>query len=457
MRPTPALRALALLAVVLLPGPASAGPQGPDEKSSRISDAAVAHIEPDDFPARPRPLLELGSRFLGTGTLRSGITLPGGAVWQPQLVVFGTLRSGLHRFETDGRTAAEWANRLDLLVNLQLSYTERLLVGFRPLDRDGRFSGYRFEPDDADGWQDAGNAELTTLFFEGDFGELFPNLDRDDSRSLDLGFAVGRQPLFYQEGLLVDDSIDAVGITRNTLFPRGGTDLQLTVLAGWNQVDRNGAPAPSADLFGFTAAADFPERTLHADLFLVRGDRDTNGAYWGVSSVQRIGHMNASFRALGSHALDEESAVVSDGYLLLAELSWTPAWSHDLVYFNPFVAIDRFSPAARGPGSAGPLGRVGILFEPGGLGSYEAPLGGELGDMLGAGLGYQWLLAHGRRQVVVEVGGRKRYRGAAAAAAGVRVQQALGRRLVARLDGFAVRDERDEASFGGRLELRVEF
>ena len=39
------------------------------------------------------------------------------------------------------------------------------------------------------------NGELVSLFFEGDFGEIFPNLSRDDFSATDVGFSVGRQPL----------------------------------------------------------------------------------------------------------------------------------------------------------------------------------------------------------------------------------------------------------------------
>ena len=33
------------------------------------------------------------------------------------------------------------------------------------------------------------------------------------------GFAVGRQPIVFQEGLLINDQIDGVAIVRDTLYP----------------------------------------------------------------------------------------------------------------------------------------------------------------------------------------------------------------------------------------------
>ena len=65
------------------------------EHTSRISDEAVAEITPDDVPQRPRLLLEWGNTFLGTGPIEPGFEIPGGAVAQPSLWVFGTYRSAL--------------------------------------------------------------------------------------------------------------------------------------------------------------------------------------------------------------------------------------------------------------------------------------------------------------------------------------------------------------------------
>ena len=57
-----------------------------------------------------------------------------------------------------------------------------------------------------------------TLFFEGDFGEIFPGLDPYDTKLLDYGFSVGRQPVLIQDGLLINaNRLDAVTVTRNTL------------------------------------------------------------------------------------------------------------------------------------------------------------------------------------------------------------------------------------------------
>ena len=449
---------LACVLSVSTAGAAGGGSEG--ERTSRISDESVPEINLDAVPERPRPIVELGNRFLGTGTLRPGFRVPGGAVWQPALLVFGTFRSALQSFDDGTTTFSEWANRLDLFSNLQLSGTERLLFGLRPIDEDGRFSGYNFEGGST-GSVDELNAQVASLFFEGDFGELFPNADRDDSGSLDLGFSIGRQPLLYQEGLLINDDIDSVGITRNTLLPHGGTDLQFTVLYGWADVHRDdNLEDDKAQVAGLFVSADYPKSTVNADFVYVFGTaQNTDGAYWGLSSVRRIGHVNVAFRVVGSHALDMETAAVSDGYLLFSEVSWTPPWTHDTIYINAFWGVDHFSSAARGPATGGPLGRVGILFAAVGLGRYGAPLGNRADDSAGFAGGYQMFSHDTRRQAIFELGGRKRTEGIndGALALGGRFQQAFGKHLILRLDAFGSIHETRDDGWGGRVEMVVQF
>ncbi len=433
-------------------------------KSSRISDTAVPEIRMDPRMQRPKPIFESGAPFLGTGKIDQGIELPTGAVWQPQVVVFGTYRTALQVYDDGIDTQAEWANRLDLFANVQLSGTERLLVGIRPLDDDGEFTGYYFKPDDAelDGFEEAFSLELSTLFFEGDFGEIFPNADPTDQGGFDLGFSVGRQPLFYQEGLLINDDIDAIGLIRNTLLPFGGSDLQATFIYGWNEINRgNNVEANDTNLFGLFTQGDFPTSTVNVDLVYVADDEgDSSGFFWGASSVQRIGHYNTAFRLVGSHATDGETAAVQDGAIAFGEVSWTPPWGHDLVYVNGFVGVDNFRSAARGPATGGPLGRTGLLFAAVGLGRYGAALENNADRAVGAAMGYQMFLdKETREQIVLEGGVRLGTDDSqdSAIAAGARYQKAFGQHTILQLDAFVGARESRDMLVGSRVEFRVEF
>jgi hypothetical protein len=491
---------VAVLLLTLLgaaPAAAASEPEEPEEPEERSGDhtehlsrltAEYIPLDPANVPARPKPLLELGEPFLGSGTLRKGIELPTGAVWQPSLLVFGTLRTGVQSFDNEAGRHSEWASRLDLFANLQLSGTERLVAGFRPLDREGRFTSYVFDSDlprveDRD-FQDELNLELGSLFFEGDFGEIFPNLSRDDFERTDVGFSVGRQPLLFQEGLLIDDSIDGLGITRNTLQPRGTSNLRATLFWGWNEVGRGttGAAAGNredgdAHLFGLLTSTDVRWSTIDADLVWVRsevrGDEADPAAAeggdllaGGVSFVQRIGKAATAFRVLGSRALDH-TAETADGVLLFGESSWAPPGGHDHLYVNAFWALDEFVSAARGPAAGGPLGRAGISFAAVGLGRYGAALSSRARNVAGGAVGYQRFFDHTRKQLLVELGARVGTADEVAdsVAATVRWQAALGRRYVVVLDGFAgVRDTPEAAGgsgsetlSGARVELVLKF
>ncbi len=468
-RVNPGMGGLVAATVVAMVVPAAGrSPEGepPEhgEHTSRISDESVSEIKPDDIPSRPGLVLELGNPFLGSGAISPGFEVPGGAVVQPSLWVFGTYRSAVQVFNQGlgGPNVSEWANRLDLYANLQLSGTERLLFGDRPFDENGTFSGYQFSPDGTDGSVNGFNFDVTTLFFEGDIGEMFPDVDPEDSASFDLGISVGRQPLFYQEGMLIDeDIIDAVGITRNTLLPAGGSDLQLTFIYGWGKISRNNnAQLSGQHLFGFFTAWDFPKTTINADLvYVYDNDGSTDGIFFGLSGVQRIGHFNTSFRVLGSHAIGQQSPAVSDGYLLFTELSWTPPWVEDIAYINAYLGIDDFASAARGEASGGPLGRVGILFAAVGIGRYGAPLSNRPNNSVGGAIGRQWFFDDARKQFVVELGGRYSTKspGLTTGAVGARYQQAMGQHWVLQLDVFVSLVHEGDEGYGARAEIRFEF
>ena len=343
------------------------------------------------------------------------------------------------------------------------------MFGIRALDGGGEFTSYFFEHPDPtlDGeFRDITDADIEVLFFEGDFGEIFPDLDRDDFGSTDIGFSVGRQNLLFQEGLLLNDNIDGVGLTRNTLLPKGTSNFRATFFYGWGDVNTSAFAERDARLFALLTSTDFLKSTVDADLAYVQADDLTGDlVVAGVSAVQRLGMTNSAFRLLGSFAVDDETTDSSDGYLLFSELSWTPIGTHDLVYANNFWAVDNFVPAARGVGGAGggPLGRAGINFASVGLGSFDAPLSSRASDVFGGAVGYQRFFSNTRKQLLMELG----YRFGTeddqedSYAATIRYQSAHGKHTVLVLDGFVGRRElangSEEVPFGGRVELLLKF
>lgn len=499
---------------------------GHDE--ARLSDHPLP-LQLEGFPNRPKPLLELGAPFLGTGRIARGFTLPGGAVWTPSFLLFGQLRSGMSVLESAGVRDTQWANRLDLFGNLYLTGTERVVFGIRPTDQTdplgGRqFSGYRHQS--IDGGVGGGTFvdelnfdwdTVTHLFFEGELGELFPNVDLQDRKGLDLGISVGRQPINFQEGLLINDFVDAVGITQNNLRPGGVVNLRFTGLYGWNQINRNtpsdvffarNLEGDRAHLLGGFTEIDWRSTTAALDVVYVRGGEFTSGPglplgpagmgagdglYAGVSFVGRPGSgaFNVGLRALTSMPVGDtpSSGVLrvddrlafgnpaSRGSIVFSEVSWTPHHTEDFFYGNTFYAVDDYRAAALDPTIPGPLARAGILFAGPGLGNVGGALSSTASDVVGGAFGHQMFFSDTRQQLLLEGGGRYSTRAcggnlficeAHSFAGMARYQFAVGRRGVVVFDAFAAQDylrgtlqdslgDDRRLRVGGRAELVVKF
>ena len=474
----PLLVALLVLVTGLCLVPASAWAQTKKghgkSKSLRLSDKPIPLA---DVPQRPEPLLELGDPFLGPGPINQGFQLPTGAVWQPRFLAYGTWRNALQGFTQRGTDVVEAATRFDLFGNLYLTQSERILVGLRPFDDDGRFTGYTVHADSTapgsqSGFQEELNPDIRTLFFTGDFGELFPILDPDDSGSWDIYFSVGRQPLRFQEGLLINESaIDMVGLTKINLRVAELVNTRVTGVYGWGDIDRLNRGDKSAKLFGLLTETDTRERTVELDVIAVTADSSRgDGIYAGLGSTRRIGHWNNAIRILGSHPIGDETPFNRQGLLIHNQLGTTPpGHSHNWVYLNLFGAIGRYRSAARSPATGGPLGQTGVLFAAVGLGRFGAALGSRADNAVGGSVGYQMFFDDHRKQLVLEGGGRYTYDkqhalgGRDAAAVGARYQMALGRRFVLELSGFGsytlstLPDDVSALDGGARFEVTVQL
>ena len=420
-------------------------------------------------PTRPELLVEWGEKFLGAGELSQGIETPTGAIWRPSFWVFGTYRSALgYANNRRGTNFTEWANRLDLFGQLNLTGTERVVVGMRPLDDEignrRRYSGYDFH----DGNEINGlNSDIQTLFFEGDFGELFPTLDWFDTQQLDYGFSVGRQAMLFQQGLLInEDMIDALTVTRNTLYGGGNLNLRSTGVYAWENINRNNnMPDDNAQLVGLFTESDFEHYTVNADVAFV----DSQSPYgsllaFGLSGIRRFhgfhNTYNSSAHILTSIPTNGETVASGRGTLLMHQLSWTPHHTEDLVYFNSFWAIDQFTSPARGPVAGGPLGQVGILFGSPALGQFGAPLSNQASEAFGASIGYQLLFnSIIDEQVIIEIGGRKDTNNTNQGALGtaMRYQKKLSKHWLMQVDGFVTARETEPVGTGTRFEVQAKF
>jgi hypothetical protein len=269
--------------------------------------------------------------------------------------------------------------------------------------------------------------------------------------------------VFFQEGIMINDTIDAVAVTRDTvLIPGFSPDMRVTALYGWNGVHRNdNLDDDDAQIIGLFTETDFRTNTLNVDFSYVFSSTGNGGdtGLFGIGTTQRIGHYNTALWANLSWAPDRKSAVSNNGALLFAQLSRTLPYSEDLVYVNAFWGIDTYTSAARDPTSGGPLGQMGILYAAVGLGNYGAALGNRPADAVGMSVGYQMFFHEERTQLVLELGGREPTVSGqkGAVALGARLQFGLGDRYVLQFDGFVSDQEGGITGAGLRSEITVRF
>lgn len=439
----------------------SSGHHGPS-----LTDDVIPLLSDEDLPKRTRPLVEAGAPLLGPGKLRKGIKLPTGAIWTPALWIYGDYRTSVNYVDSgiEDEELLEWPNRLDLLFNFQFSGTERLMVGFQPLQQDGRFTNYTYLPEGQRGWTSEANLQIATIFFEGEIGEIFPRADPMDQRGLDIGFAVGRQLIEFQGGIMVNDLIDSVGIVRNGSWLPGISKIRTTFLFGWNDLNRgDGIEDESALMIAVFNELDTVRSTYELDVAYVDGDQTReaggSGLYVGIGATQRFGLINTTFRLNGSLALDERTTAVDDGLLATAQVSTSFGASHNVFYTNAFLGIERYTSASRDPTTGGPLGSIGLLFGAVGLGRWPPALGNSVREAYGLAVGYQWFWDTDKTQFVLEAGGRESTAadGEDALALGGRLQRKLGRRYLVQFDGYVTKPRDNDARFGLRSEFRINF
>ncbi len=448
-------------------------PLGAPVHVEALKEEYVPYKSTGEIPFRPGLLIELGDPFLDTGQLDPGFEVPLiEAVWQPRLWSYFIHRTTLQTFDNgaDGRDRdTEWANRLDFFANLQLTGTEKILLGLRPVDNNqpGRFSRIAFDSSD-NGFKNELNLDVETLFFEGDIGSLLPVLDRAGIKPIDFGFTVGRQPFTFQEGIIINDTVDAIGFVRNNIPFPGTSNLRISGLWGWHRLDRNDrARSSDANMYALFTAVDAPVSTFNLDLIYVddnANDGSGDGFYVGASAIQRIralGGMSTAFRINSSIALDDEIGgnVIGNGTLLTAEFSKTPHGSDDIAYVNPFLSIGNFTQAGREPILGGPLANTGILFASPNLSTHGAEINPFTDDVYGLATGYQAFWDNKRRNLILELAARRDYSGNGfdSYGAGFQLQQAVGQHYQLQLEGFhTIQTTRQDAT-GARAEILIVF
>ncbi len=479
------------------------------ESEIDLSETPIPFLKSEDLPKRVGALIELGRGINALGQLSPGIEMPGGAVLQPALWIYGSSRVAALTTDGNRRTlpggdTAEVVTRLDLFVNLQLAGTERIFAHFRPLDESGRFAGTTLagNPNASEThWET--DWDIESLFFEGDFDELFPNMDPHDRRQLDFGLALGRIPVEFQNGYLIHDQVTGIGISKLlTQFP-GSSGLRVLGVWGFDHINEsNGArDSREVDLYGLFVEGDFPWGLLELDVGVTRADRSRGDQInFGIGWTGHFAGRNYSLHVNRSQHSDQDFSPETvcpglnrrgncqrkdyDGTLVVIGFSNEINPYHDLFYTNVYWADGDFGRLANSNNTP-PLGPIGLAFAGAGMGSYRPALWPRPLDSAGISMGLQKFFSEDKANFVVEVAHREdlekedEFGDTGGTAVVIRMQRKFANRFLVQVDGYhawhaehdlLVRNaatgelvavpqdaENDHASSAVRLELRMNF
>ena len=440
---------------------------------SALSFSQEPYMFPDDvlppqvesFPERPPMIFEIGDKFFSNGDIHYGINPWSGTYWQPGLWGFGNYRIA-HQYLTsesaDSPSLNNVVNRFDFFLNLKLSGTERFFAAFRPLDKGG-MTGVDLTLDESEfvhNFEEKGEGELfkqwffpATWFFEGDIAELFQFLDYEDRLPRDVGFTIGRQPVFFQEGIVLNDILETFGVSFNGLHLPYASNFKVSLMAGKNHIDRDGT---DETIYGMFSEADFYKNMVNVDIAYVQENmgNKTDGLVIGGSNVQQFGFWNTALRFGYSKALGDSSDI-GDGMFFMGEFSRKHYPYKNIIYVNTYYKHEAFTPA----GGKGAFGRTGILFAPSGMTGHTPPMGAPLAPSeFGISSGYQLFMDGGRQSIISEISFRQAINeDLNKIGLGFKFMKAFGQRYVLNIDGYFIQPNEGDYNYGARTEFLVKL
>ena len=426
----------------------------------------------------PRPIIELGFPQYREGIFGTGHNLVGEKnLVRPQFLLYGDWRSAVAFNDNGAKEAGQVASRLNLEADLKITATERLHAAFQPFSKGGDFSRYEFFGDDRKQGDLVLDGNIDSFFFEGDVGAIQSGLS-DEYTSYDLPIAFGFMPLFYQNGIWVEDAFTggAVSLAAQNSPTFDISNYDITAFFGVDKVsnagllDSDGKLADHAgNILGIVAFADMLEAHIETGLGYIDDTRDEpNGGFghanfvFGITKRYR-GTISNSTRIIWNFGQKPSNgaAQTADGVVLLFENSLVTSKPSFLVpYLNLFAGFDRPQPLARG--NTGILKNTGINFETDALTGFPK-LDDTARDAWGGALGISYLFDLSR-QIVAEVSTVQPMSNISVAsgdqyAVGLRYQQNLfGRdKWLMRIDGMLGFLENDDDISGMRFEVRRKF
>ena len=427
--------------------------------------------------ATPRALVEWGKPIYDNGMLPESSYVFGDLnPVDQQFTVYGDWRFGAAYNDSGERERGVVATRLTLDFDYKITATERLHATLTPFDRDGEFTRIEF----GGGEESVDEVEIDwradAFFFEGDLGAMLAGFT-GEYKSWDMPIAVGLMPLFFQNGVWMDDAFTGVAaslIAKNS--PKLDiSNFDVTFFAGFDKVntalvDSNGEKVDrNVNLYGITSFIEANSGYWELGYGYTDGEDELDDQSYHNATIAFTrrygGWLSNSVRLIHNFGQDRDNSLeeTADGTLLLIENSLITSKPSTLVpYFNIFAAKDRPQSLARADTAGGILKNVGITFESDNLTGFPQ-LDASGHNVIGGAVGIQYLFDLSR-QFVVELAAQDRWDddenssvNGRELALGVRYQHNLSKAWLFRMDGVIADREDDENISGVKFELRRKF
>jgi hypothetical protein len=422
----------------------------------------------------PRPLFELGQPQYVAGQLTEPNTLFGELnPTQFAVQAFGDWRTAIAFNDNAGDEVGQIATRLNIDIDFKITSTERIHTFIRPIDSGNQFSRCEFFGGNSEDKCDLEfDLNLETLFFEGDAGAIAQGFTGRYYKG-DYPFSVGLVPLFFQNGLWMNDAIlgGAYAIPALNSEPLDISNMEFSFFAGFDDVenkgivDQNGNTADhNANVYGAAGFIEVLEGYIEGGVGFIDVDSDKLGDQdllsLGIAWSSRYHDiLSYSVRGFFSHQDNDGGQDLGNGMALLLETSWMTHKPYTLLpYANFFVGRGRPQPLANANGL---LINTGINFETDALTGFPR-LDDTAADAYGGAIGLQYLF-NLDQQIVVEVAGQRAYGGDSALngdqyALGVRWQLPISKAWLIRADAmYAVQTNNVDDLAGIRFEVRRKF
>ncbi len=416
------------------------------------------------------PWMQWGRTWYGDGITPRGIDIFGPTnLVRPKFYVYGDFRTAFAAGRNALGRTDNWASRLNLDMDFQITDTERFHGFVGPLDNNNQFT--RIEKiGDKFVYQNEINLTPVTGFFEGDLGVLM-GATQSRTSPFELPFTIGLVPLLYQNGVWMEDAVTGAAFalpSRNSrLLNWSNYDATFFAVVDQLNSDAFGKDQHAAQAFGTAWFIDAYGGYIEAGYAFLNDRNQRERSYHNatVSFTRRyFDRISNSVRVIvnSGQDLDKEERT-ADGGLLLIENSWVTNKPLTFVpYANFFYGWDRPQSVARAAAAGGILRNTGINFETDGLNGL-ATLDPNAADTAGGAIGVDLIADDLGHQLLLELAYVTPHSGGSAVvpddqyAAGTRFQVPVSNRTLIRFDAmYGWRGDIGDV-YGTRMEYRWKF